>query len=88
MEGMEVRVVDSVGAVAGEVVGGIGLRRDGVLLGLRMMCSWHQIRPPLLNMMLQDSRNWYMGQCIRRKALRYWENLRNMQGIEWADNLS
>jgi hypothetical protein len=88
MEGMEVRVVDGVGVVAGEVVGGIGLRRDGVLSGLRIMRSWHGIGPPSSNTTSQDSRNLCVGWCIRQKALHYWENLRNVQGIEWADNLS
>jgi hypothetical protein len=88
MEGMEVRVVDGVEVVAGEVVGGIGLRRDGVLSGLRIIRSWHRIGPPLSNTTLQDLRNLCMGRCIRQKVLHYWENLRNVQGIEWVDNLS
>ena len=51
MEGMKVRVVDGVGAVAGEVVGGIRLRRDEVLSGLRIIHSWHRIGPPSSNTM-------------------------------------
>jgi len=54
----------------------------GVSSGLRIMCLWCEIGLPLLNMTLQDLKNYCEEQCIRWKALHCWENLRNVHGKE------
>ena len=92
MGGVELREVGDTGAVAGDEVKEVGLERDGerdgVSLGSRIMHSWCEVGPPSSNTTSWDSRNLCVGQCMRRKALRCWEKLRNVQGIERADNLS
>ena len=76
-EGMDVeeRTEDVEGVEDGEGDVSLELESDvssdvSLALDLRIICSWHKLGPPSLNMISRDSMNFCDGRCMRRKALR------------------